>query len=130
MLCKFVQLPIWNSQATLVNCKLRKSCINARIPKYGYFVPSKSTGSQFPHIMSQIPGEQSQVEGSGSRVPCMGSGSRVSGPGSHFSGMPLKPLALLKKKPAQVFSYEFCESFNNSFFQNTSGGCTCSNMSL
>ena len=45
ILYKFVQLPVWNSYPTLLNCTSKEVFINVMDPKYGSQLPGKCPGS-------------------------------------------------------------------------------------
>ena len=98
MLYKFVQLPVWNNYATLLNCTSREGCINLRGPGSEVkvlgsgcrlWVLVKVPGSRVPPAGpgSWVPREGSHMEGPEFRVLYMDSGFRVLGPGSHFFAM-------------------------------------------
>ena len=64
---------------------------------------------------SRVPTEESQVAGPGSHVQVSGPEFRI--PGPTFPVCCLRPATILKKEiPIQVFSFEFWEVFEKSFF--------------
>ena len=116
MLYEFVQLPVSNNWATLLNCTVRESRINVRVPKYGPRVPRKGIGSPFPHIGPRVLVLRWRVPGMGFPVlvPCTGPGSRVPGPGSHFSGMLFfyqKLIVLNQGDNNFLFYFDICIKF-------------------